>query len=115
MPNTANADKTTIAENALAMVLVHEMAHVKYRHPIQALGRGAVVQLVIALISGGQGSGAVQSVLGNAVVDVAGIAVQFVPGYDCLEFVIKGPTGWNSVGCLADILTSGIALSRGNY
>ncbi|MDX1514311.1 MAG: M48 family metallopeptidase, partial [Gammaproteobacteria bacterium] len=30
------------SENALAMVLAHEIAHVKHRHPIRTLGRGAV-------------------------------------------------------------------------
>lgn len=54
------------SENALSMVLAHEMAHIKYRHPIQSLGRGAVFQLVVLLATGGQGNGAVQSVLGNA-------------------------------------------------
>ncbi|MFT7131080.1 MAG: Zn-dependent protease with chaperone function [Gammaproteobacteria bacterium] len=53
------------SENALSMVLAHEIAHVKYRHPIQALSRGALFQLLIALVAGNQGAGAVQAVLGQ--------------------------------------------------
>jgi Zn-dependent protease with chaperone function len=40
------------SENALAMVLAHEIAHVKRRDPIAALGAGASVALVLALVSG---------------------------------------------------------------
>lgn len=52
-------------ENALAMVLAHEIAHVKHRHPIQALGRGVVVAIALSILSsnGGQSLG---SVLGDA-------------------------------------------------
>jgi len=53
------------SENALAMVLAHEMAHVKFRHPIQAMSRGALLQLVIVAVSGDQGSVALNSVLGQ--------------------------------------------------
>ncbi|WP_070989030.1 M48 family metallopeptidase [Halofilum ochraceum] len=54
------------SENALAMVLAHEIAHVEHRHPIQALGRSAVVSLVWAVLAGATGQSAVQDVLGNA-------------------------------------------------
>lgn len=54
------------SENALAMVLAHEIAHVEHRHPIQALGRGAVISLVWAALAGATGQSAVQDVLGNA-------------------------------------------------
>ena len=54
------------SENALAMVLAHEIAHVEQRHPIQALGRGAVISLVWAALAGATGQSAVQDVLGNA-------------------------------------------------
>ncbi len=54
------------SENALAMVVAHEMAHVFYRHPIQALSRGAVMQLVLVALTGGSGSSAVHTVLGQA-------------------------------------------------
>jgi len=40
------------SENALAMVLGHEIAHVKSRDPISAVGGGASVSLVLALASG---------------------------------------------------------------
>jgi predicted Zn-dependent protease len=39
-------------ENALSMVLAHEMAHVLHRHPIMAMGRGVVIGLLLATISG---------------------------------------------------------------
>ena len=39
-------------ENALSMVLAHEMAHVLHRHPIMAMGRGMVIGLLLATVSG---------------------------------------------------------------
>ncbi len=39
-------------ENALAMVLAHEIAHVKLRHPIVALGRGLTVTVALSSIFG---------------------------------------------------------------
>ncbi len=39
-------------ENALAMVIAHEIAHIKYRDPIAALGRGVVVGLFLTAITG---------------------------------------------------------------
>lgn len=39
-------------ENAVAMVLAHEIAHVKLRHPIVAAGRGITVALALASITG---------------------------------------------------------------
>jgi predicted Zn-dependent protease len=53
------------SENGLAMVLAHEMAHVTHRHPIQSLSRGAIMQLVFAMVFENQG-GAVESILGQA-------------------------------------------------
>lgn len=38
-------------ENALTMLLGHEIAHIKYRHPIKSLGSGLVLQILWALIS----------------------------------------------------------------
>ncbi len=38
------------SENALAMVLGHEIAHIHLRHPIQTLGRGAVISLALSAI-----------------------------------------------------------------
>jgi len=39
-------------ENALAMVLAHEIAHIKQRDPVVALGRGIVVGLFLTAIAG---------------------------------------------------------------
>jgi predicted Zn-dependent protease len=39
-------------ENALAMVVAHEIAHVRHRHPIVALGRGFAVLLAISSLTG---------------------------------------------------------------
>ena len=52
-------------ENALAMVLAHEIAHVKHRHPIQALSRGVVVGIALSIINSGGGQ-ALGSALGDA-------------------------------------------------
>ncbi len=45
-------------ENALTMLLGHEIAHVKYRHPIKSLGRGIAAGIAIATITGSTHSGA---------------------------------------------------------
>lgn len=39
-------------ENTLVMLLGHEIAHVKHRHPVRALGKGVVLSLVIATVFG---------------------------------------------------------------
>lgn len=39
-------------ENALAMVLGHEIGHVKARDPISALGGSAMLSVTMALLSG---------------------------------------------------------------
>lgn len=49
------------SENGLAMVVAHEMAHINYRHPIQALSRGVLFQLVLGLL--GADTGAVQALM----------------------------------------------------
>lgn len=54
------------SENALAMVMAHEMAHITQRHPVQALSRGALFQLLLLAVTGGQGMDAVSGVLGQA-------------------------------------------------
>jgi predicted Zn-dependent protease len=43
------------SENAVAMVLAHEMAHVKHRDPIVALGGGLTVGLALQAVFGGGG------------------------------------------------------------
>ncbi len=39
-------------ENALSMLLAHEIAHVKLRHPIKSLGRGMAVTVGLSLVTG---------------------------------------------------------------
>ena len=39
-------------ENALAMVIAHEIAHIKHRDPIVALGRGVAIGLFLSAITG---------------------------------------------------------------
>ncbi len=39
-------------ENALAMVMGHEIGHVRFRHPLLATGRGLVVSLALATLAG---------------------------------------------------------------
>ncbi len=43
------------SENALAMVIAHEMAHVYHRHPIIAMGRGVVIGLILSAVTGASG------------------------------------------------------------
>lgn len=52
-------------ENALAMVMAHEIAHVKLRHPLRSLGRGVVVGLAVATVAGVSANGMVEKLLGN--------------------------------------------------
>ena len=40
------------SENGLAMVVAHEIAHIKHRDPMMSLGRGAVTMISIAALSG---------------------------------------------------------------
>ncbi len=54
------------SENALAMVLAHEIAHLEYRHPIQSLGRRAVINLVWASLFGDSGQVSMEGILGQA-------------------------------------------------
>ncbi|MCB1723150.1 MAG: M48 family metallopeptidase [Chromatiaceae bacterium] len=39
-------------ENALVMLMAHEIAHVRHRDPIVSIGRGAAIQLVVGLLFG---------------------------------------------------------------
>lgn len=54
------------SENALAMVLAHEIAHVKHRDPIVALGRSAFVGFALAALGVSSGRDAASSALGQA-------------------------------------------------
>ncbi len=53
-------------ENTLAMVIAHEIAHVRHRHPVASLGRGIAFSAILAFVSAGAGSRAADSILGNA-------------------------------------------------
>jgi predicted Zn-dependent protease len=53
-------------ENALAMVLAHEVAHIKYRHPLKGMGRAVVIGTVLSLVSTSAGNDIVNDVLGQA-------------------------------------------------
>lgn len=48
------------SENALAMVLAHEIAHIKLRHPAQSISGGLLVQLFLSMLTG-QNAVALQS------------------------------------------------------
>lgn len=50
---------TLPSENALAMVMAHEIAHIRHRHPIVAMGRGFAVMFALASLAG-IGDGAMQ-------------------------------------------------------
>jgi len=52
-------------ENALAMVMAHEIAHIKYRHPIKSLGRAVITGTAIAVVSSAAGSNIIGDVLGE--------------------------------------------------
>ena len=52
-------------ENTLAMVMAHEIAHIKLRHPLRALGRGVVVGIAIATIAGAASNDIVAGFIGN--------------------------------------------------
>lgn len=56
------------SENGLAMVVAHEMAHQYHRHPLRSLGRGVVVSLALAAISGADGSDLAQWFVGSTAV-----------------------------------------------
>jgi predicted Zn-dependent protease len=53
-------------ENALAMVMAHEIGHIRHRHPIMSLGRGVVVGLGLAAVTNLSGSNVVGTVLNDA-------------------------------------------------
>lgn len=57
--------QTIQSENALAMVVAHEIAHIKHRHPIQVLSRGLIIQLVLLALVGNESGTGIQSILGQ--------------------------------------------------
>ena len=52
------------SENGLAMVVAHEIAHIKHRDPIMSLGRGAVTLISIAALSGFGDSSVIANIAG---------------------------------------------------
>jgi predicted Zn-dependent protease len=54
------------SEDALAMVMAHELAHLKYRHAAAALGRGVAVGVILSAISAELGRNAAGAVLSQA-------------------------------------------------
>lgn len=54
------------SENALAMVLSHELAHIKLRHPISTAGRALVFGVAVGVLSSAAGGDIVSRVLGSA-------------------------------------------------
>ena len=53
-------------ENALAMVLAHEIAHVLHRDPVAGLGGGVASAVALAMLTGNAGTGLAGEVLGRA-------------------------------------------------
>lgn len=54
------------SEDALAMVMAHEIAHLKLRHPAQALGRGVAIGIVLSVVSSELGRSAAGSAVNQA-------------------------------------------------
>lgn len=54
------------SENALVMVMGHEIAHVRHRDPIVSLGRGVVVGVALAALAGFSSSNVADQVIGEA-------------------------------------------------
>jgi beta-barrel assembly-enhancing protease len=53
------------SENALAMVMGHEIAHVRHRDPIVSLGRGVVVGVALAALAGVSSGAVADQVIGE--------------------------------------------------
>lgn len=52
-------------ENALAMVIAHEIAHVRHRHPIATAGRSAALGLLLTLVGADSGSQVVRAAVSH--------------------------------------------------
>ena len=52
-------------ENALAMVIAHEIAHIKHRHPIRSFGGGIILELAFSVLNNSLGSDVVSSSVGD--------------------------------------------------
>lgn len=58
-------------ENTLAMVLAHEIAHAKLRHPARSLGRGVAIGIVLSMVNTGLG----RNIAGEVLTDAGGLAL----------------------------------------
>ena len=54
-------------ENSLAMVLAHEIAHIKHRDPLAAMGRGFALQMIYSFTSGDYSSGVGLTIEGSEI------------------------------------------------
>ena len=52
-------------EDELAMVIAHEVAHIKYRHPILSVSHGLVVGAVLTVIGSSSGNSIVNDIMGQ--------------------------------------------------
>ncbi|MEJ2452516.1 MAG: M48 family metallopeptidase [Gammaproteobacteria bacterium] len=52
-------------ENALVMVMAHEIAHVKYRHVIRSMGSGVAVGIALSMLDSSMGDEVVNEVIGG--------------------------------------------------
>ena len=50
-------------ENALSMVMAHEIAHVKYRHVIRSMGNGLVVGMALSMLNSSLGDTVVSNMI----------------------------------------------------
>jgi len=55
------------SENALSMVIAHEMAHQIHRHPIRSMGRGVVIAVALMIFTGVDGSEWVTEILAKSI------------------------------------------------
>jgi predicted Zn-dependent protease len=51
------------SENALSMVMAHEIEHIRARHPIRAAGRGIIITLALLSMTGFSDSSALESLV----------------------------------------------------
>lgn len=49
--------------------------------------------------------------LSDTLLDLGGVLVQFIPGYDCVDAIVNGVNGWNAAGCIADLAALGVSLT----
>jgi predicted Zn-dependent protease len=49
------------SENELAMIIAHEIAHIKNRHPIQSLGRSTIISLGLSLMIGNSATNPIEN------------------------------------------------------